>query len=133
MELRLPTLKTDIKLLSWKSVLVIGFTYLIALIATLTVSGSLFLLSGSIDGSTNGEILMRNICLTLSYSVFFASMVGLFIKLVADSVSAAYFLKKVTDTMFEPKKDAQKPDGVRLISEKKATSLGQIDYTNEFE
>ena len=102
MEFKFPSLKSDIKLLSWRSVMVIGLTYLFAVLAALSVSGSLYLFSESIDGSNQFDEVMKLVCLLLSYSIFIASMIGLFIKLVADSVSSAYFLKKITDTMFEP-------------------------------
>ena len=94
-------IRTDIKLLSWKSVLSIGLTYLVAVGVTIFISGSLFLLSENIDGTTALEKTMRLICLAMSFSIWIASAIGLTIKIVADSFSAAHFLRKVTDAMFE--------------------------------
>jgi len=94
-------IRTDIKLLSWKSVLYIGLTYLVAVGVTIFISGSLFLLSENIDGTTALEKTMRLICLAMSFSIWIASAIGLTIKIVADSFSAAHFLRKVTDAMFE--------------------------------
>ena len=98
-------IRTDIKLLSWKSVISIGLTYLVAVGVTIFISGSLFVLSENFDGTTAVEENLRLICLAISYSIWIASAIGLTIKVVADSFSAAHFLRKVTDAMFEKKEN----------------------------
>jgi len=102
MKLKFPVLNTEVKLLSWKSVIAIGLTYLLSIVVTLSVSGAFYLLSDASDGSNGVERFFDSLFLMMAYSIFFASMIGLFIKLVADCASAAYFLKNVTDQMFEP-------------------------------
>ena len=96
-------IRTDVKLLSWKSVISIGLTYLVAVGVTIFISGSLFVLSENFDGSTALEENLRLICLALSYSILIAAAIGLTIKIVADAFSAAHFLRNVTDVMFEKK------------------------------
>ena len=101
MKFPFPALKSDLKLLSWRSVIVIGFTYLIAVIVILVISGSLYLVAESFEPTNPFEQMTKFVLQTLSYSIFIASWIGIFIKLVADAVSSSYFLKKVTDRMFD--------------------------------
>ena len=96
-------IRTDIKLLSWKSVLSIGLTYLIAVAVTLFISGSIMFYGDSFDGTNNFDTNMRMICYAISGSIWIAAAIGLIIKMVADAISASHFLRKVTDSMFEKK------------------------------
>ena len=96
-------IRTDIKLLSWKSVLSIGLTYLVAVAVTLFISGSLMFFGVSFDGTNNFDVIMRMICYGISGSIGVAAVIGLIIKMVADAMSASHFLRKVTDSMFEKK------------------------------
>ena len=79
----------------------IGLTYLIAVAAILLTSASLYLASNSIVGTSPVEDFVRIFFLVLSYSVLISSSIALIIKVVADSLSAAHFLRKVTDKFFE--------------------------------
>ena len=48
-------IRTDIKLLSWKSVLSIGLTYLVAVAVTIFISGIIMFVGDTFDGTNNFE------------------------------------------------------------------------------
>lgn len=96
-------IRTDIKLLSWKSVLSIGLTYLVAVAVTIFISGMIMFVGDTFDGTNNFDVVVRMSCYAISGSIWIAAAIGLIIKMVADAMSASHFLRKVTDTMFEKK------------------------------
>lgn len=96
-------IRTDIKLLSWKSVLSIGLTYLVAVAVTIFISGMIVFVGDTFDGTNNFDVVVRMSCYAISGSIWIAAAIGLIIKMVADAMSASHFLRKVTDTMFDKK------------------------------
>jgi len=96
-------IRTDIKLLSWKSVLSIGLTYLMAVAVTIFISGIIMFVGDTFDGTNNFDVVVRMSCYAISGSIWIAAAIGLIIKMVADAMSASHFMRKVTDAMFEKK------------------------------
>ena len=65
-------IRTDIKLLSWKSVLSIGLTYLVAVAVTLFISVSIMFFGDSFDGNNNVDTIIRMVCYAISGSIWIA-------------------------------------------------------------
>ena len=96
-------IRTDIRLLSWKSVLSIGVTYLVAVAVTIFISVAIMFVGDSFDGTSRFDTTMNMVCYAIAGSIWIAAAIGLIIKMIADTLSAAHFLRKVTDNMFEKK------------------------------